>query len=99
MLPPTRRDPRSSSYRNRLLVARRDTLVAARTLQGPAHARRTSVLSRSFGIRTRTILLLGAIAAAGLLHQRTLHAFNYVIDINGTYWGIQDDNSPRVDTG
>ena len=39
------------------------------------------------------------LAAAGLLHQRTLHAFNYVIDINGTYWGIQDDNSPRVDTG
>jgi amidase len=26
-------------------------------------------------------------------------AFNYVADVNGTWWGIQDAASPRVDTG
>jgi amidase len=26
-------------------------------------------------------------------------AFNYVVDANGTYWGIQDVDPPRVDTG
>ena len=26
-------------------------------------------------------------------------AFNYVADANSTYWGIQDDAPPRVDTG
>ena len=26
-------------------------------------------------------------------------AFNYVRDANGTYWGIQDVEPPRVDTG
>ena len=26
-------------------------------------------------------------------------AFNYVADANGTWWGIQDAASPRVDTG
>ena len=30
---------------------------------------------------------------------RTLLAFNYVVDANGTYWGIQDAASPGVDTG
>jgi amidase len=25
--------------------------------------------------------------------------FNYVSDVNGTWWGIQDAASPRVDTG
>ena len=44
-------------------------------------------------------MLLGLIAVLGFLRERTLYAFNYVIDSNGTYWGIQDDNSPRVDTG
>jgi amidase len=42
------------------------------------------------------VLLLSAV---GLYSETTPLAFNYVIDINGTYWGIQDDNSPRVDTG
>lgn len=31
--------------------------------------------------------------------QQALWGFNYVIDANGTYWGIQDAESPRVDTG
>ena len=44
-------------------------------------------------------MLLGTIATLGLVYERTLQAFNYVIDSNGTYWGIQDDYSPRVDTG
>ena len=30
---------------------------------------------------------------------RSVTAFNYVADANGTYWGIQDDAPPRVDTG
>jgi amidase len=29
----------------------------------------------------------------------SVSAFNYVVDANGTYWGIQDAASPRVDTG
>lgn len=47
--------------------------------------------------RTATFLVL--LSAFGLSRQTTPLAFNYVIDSNGTYWGIQDDNSPRVDTG
>ncbi len=39
------------------------------------------------------------ITVFGLYFERTPLAFNYVIDVNGTYWGIQDDDSPRVDTG
>jgi amidase len=44
---------------------------------------------------------LAALVVAGiaLYSNRTLFAFNYVVDANGTYWGIQDDYSPRVDTG
>ena len=45
------------------------------------------------------LLCLFVLAALGLALDTTLLAFNYVIDINGTYWGIQDDYSPRVDTG
>ena len=55
--------------------------------------------ARLFRICTRTVMLLGLIAVLGFLRERTLYAFNYVIDSNGTYWGIQDDDSPRVDTG
>ena len=40
-----------------------------------------------------------AVSLLGLTLERTLLAFNYVIDANGTYWGIQDAASPRVDTG
>ena len=40
-----------------------------------------------------------AVSLLGLTFQRTLLAFNYVVDANGTYWGIQDAASPRVDTG
>jgi amidase len=34
-----------------------------------------------------------------LLLTRSAHAFSYVEDANGTFWGIQDDALPVVDTG
>src|SRR5215475_14461087 len=39
------------------------------------------------------------IALLGLSIVRSATAFNYVMDADGTYWGIQDDAPPRVDTG
>lgn len=48
---------------------------------------------------TRTGGFVVLLLALGLYDETTPLAFNYVIDVNGTYWGIQDDNSPRVDTG
>src|SRR5262249_39584397 len=44
-------------------------------------------------------LLLMAITILGLLFATSATAFNYVVDAGGTYWGIQDDAPPRVDTG
>jgi amidase len=41
---------------------------------------------------------LGAAVLAGVL-AGTASAFTYVVDANGTYWGIQDAAAPRVDTG
>ena len=35
----------------------------------------------------------------GLTSGRSVVAFNYVTDANGTWWGIQDAASPSVDTG
>ena len=53
--------------------------------------------------RSLTATRIGSFAVAvsllGLTLDRTLLAFNYVIDANGTYWGIQDAASPGVDTG
>src|SRR5215471_3209334 len=40
-----------------------------------------------------------AITILGLLFATSATAFNYVVDAGGTYWGIQDDAPPRVDTG
>jgi amidase len=40
-----------------------------------------------------------AITLLGLLVARSATAFNYIADLSGTYWGIQDDAPPRVDTG
>jgi amidase len=48
---------------------------------------------------TRIGTFVVAVALLGLTDERTLLAFNYVVDANGTYWGIQDAASPRVDTG
>ena len=50
----------------------------------------------------RTFTRIGlsmAITLLGLLVARSAAAFNYVADASGTYWGIQDDAPPRVDTG
>ena len=48
---------------------------------------------------TRTAAFLALLSFVALYSEITPRAFNYVIDVNGTYWGIQDDDSPRVDTG
>jgi amidase len=47
----------------------------------------------------KALTLAVAVSLLGLTLERTLLAFNYVVDANGTYWGIQDAASPRVDTG
>src|SRR3954452_3592458 len=43
-------------------------------------------------------LILTSVLAA-LVLAAPGHAFNYVSDSNGTFWGIQDVAPPRVDTG
>ena len=50
-------------------------------------------MNRRFGI------FLVAVALLGLALTRSVTAFNYVTDANGTWWGIQDAAPPRVDTG
>ena len=54
---------------------------------------------RRLSLLTRTATFLALLSTLTLYDEVTPRAFNYVIDINGTYWGIQDDDSPRVDTG
>ena len=39
------------------------------------------------------------LALVALTSGRSVVAFNYVTDANGTWWGIQDATSPNVDTG
>jgi len=73
---------------------------ARRCFSGKAHTRfgseRTSTLSRP-GVRTGIFLV--AFSILGLALEQSTQGFNYVVDANGTYWGIQDAASPRVDTG
>jgi amidase len=45
------------------------------------------------------VLALVIASALAFTFEKTLLGFNYVIDANGTYWGIQDNESPYVDTG
>src|SRR5687767_13783861 len=47
----------------------------------------------------RMAIFLVALSLFGLALAGSVSAFNYVVDANGTYWGIQDAASPRVDTG
>ena len=54
---------------------------------------------RSLTAFTRIGSLAVAVSLLGWTLDRTLLAFNYVVDANGTYWGIQDAASPGVDTG
>src|SRR5688572_27142987 len=42
---------------------------------------------------------LAILALLGLVCVVPTSAFNYVVDANGTWWGIQDAAPPRVDTG
>jgi amidase len=44
-------------------------------------------------------VFLAALSFFGLVLAGSVSAFNYVVDANGTYWGIQDAASPSVDTG
>jgi amidase len=44
-------------------------------------------------------VFLVAVCLFGLALAGSVSAFNYVVDANGTYWGIQDAASPSVDTG
>src|SRR5687768_6819946 len=57
--------------------------------------------TRRHSVKTLTRIGTFAIAVSllGFIDERILLAFNYVVDANGTYWGIQDAASPRVDTG
>ena len=43
--------------------------------------------------------LIIALSLIGLTFAGPARAFNYVADANGTWWGIQDDALPHVDTG
>lgn len=56
-------------------------------------------ISTNLSRHARIGLTLGALWVLGLAHETSVSAFNYIIDANGTYWGIQDAASPRVDTG
>lgn len=49
-------------------------------------------------VRTWSVFLV-AVSLLGLGLATSVSAFNYIVDANGTYWGIQDAASPRVDTG
>ena len=50
-------------------------------------------------LRTRWIVKNCLAILSPLLLLGPAGAFNYVTDANGTWWGIQDAASPRVDTG
>src|SRR5688572_4250003 len=55
--------------------------------------------TRRRSVKALPLTFAVAVSLLGLTLERTLLAFNYVVDANGTYWGIQDAASPRVDTG
>ena len=86
-------------------MKRRDRVIRKSTdgqrRRAGTHARgrvseRTLLRSRSRGA---TPLALLALALCGLALPRPAASFNYVADANGTFWGIQDVDPPRVDTG
>jgi amidase len=55
--------------------------------------------SKKFSTHVRLGVFLIGLSLLGLAHEKSVLAFNYIIDANGTYWGIQDAAPPRVDTG
>src|SRR5215468_8598003 len=48
---------------------------------------------------SRLRIVLFSTAFLSFVTERSAPAFNYVADSSGTFWGIQDDAPPRVDTG
>src|SRR5687767_5296912 len=90
------------------MIAHWSLTALARRTNNPRSSRILSLLARRNAMETRrysvkTLTRIGtfvvAISLLGFTDERTLLAFNYVVDANGTYWGIQDAASPRVDTG
>src|SRR5215831_8520086 len=74
-------------------------LVRGYKPDGPA-SQETRLIMPAMAARTFTRIGLSmAITLLGLLLAGSAAAFNYVADATGTYWGIQDDAPPRVDTG
>jgi amidase len=47
----------------------------------------------------RTAIVALVVSLFALARTGPVSAFNYVMDANGTWWGIQDAAPPRVDTG
>ena len=58
---------------------------------------RPSMPARRRGARMGVVVMV--VPLLGLALAGSASAFNYVVDANGTYWGIQDAAPPRVDTG
>src|SRR5687767_12318328 len=56
-------------------------------------------ISKTLRKHPRIGIFLIGLSMLGLSLERSVSAFNYVVDANDTYWGIQDAASPRVDTG
>src|SRR5690348_11480168 len=56
-------------------------------------------MSMSSRFAARAVAGVASALAAAMVAAPPGHAFNYVADSNGTWWGIQDAAPPRVDTG
>jgi amidase len=56
-------------------------------------------ITTRIGDRCRILILLIGLPVLAVALEESVGAFNYIVDANGTYWGIQDAASPRVDTG
>src|SRR5713101_7096269 len=72
------------------------------TDRGAFCVRKEAVMVRRGRMRSllpRAACFLLAVCLAGGMNERSVVAFNYVTDANGTWWGIQDSASPNVDTG
>ena len=55
---------------------------------------RSSMPARRRGARVGVVVMV--VPLLGLALAGSASAFNYVVDANGTYWGIQDAAPPRV---
>lgn len=73
-------------------------VIAAWAFRRPVQER-TGITGYNAAMPSRLRIVLFSIAFLGFVTVRSATAFNYVADSNGTFWGIQDDAPPRVDTG